>query len=373
MWQAMSRASILGNVRAGVTKPATNLRPTSTLLSVFAVLSPLYLVTNSAPVAATTPDESGRSFTALLDIFAVLLPRSLRRLGIHGVNLDDAIQEVIVEVWQGRHELPTDTENARREVFRVALRVAERLRWHAEQEKERSINIDDVHLPDPQNIEAWIDARMLVFEALHNLDDSTRTLIISREIDGNTYAEIGATMGEKEDTIRKRVAIATEKFTREINRLLGNRKKQNHSSGAFMALGLEFDPFDRAVFRAILDAEAQWTQPPESGVRPVSTSNMAPFSSASMAVLLGALAMLPAETSRPTPLELAKFGDVRLPDIVFELPPNPPGPMTSVATPGTRVVLPRKTPIRPTAPRPTLDQETLTSLRRTGKPGAAGR
>lgn len=330
-------------------------------------------MTPSAPVAATTPDESGRSFTALLEIFAVLLPRSLRRLGIHGMNLDDAIQEVIVEVWQDRHEISTDTEKARREVFRVALRVADRVRWHAEREQERSVNIDDINLPDPQNVEAWIDARMLILEALHNLDESTRTLIISREFDGCTYAEIGAPMGEEEDTIRKRVTVANEKLAREVGKLLGNRKKRNHSSGAFMALGLAFDPFDRAVFRAILDAETQWTQPPESGVRPVSTPNVAPFSSAPMVVLLGALAMVPAETSGSIPLELAKFGDVRLPDIVFELPHNKPGPMTSVATPGTRVVLPRKTPVRPAAAPPKLDQETLTSLRRTGKPSAAGR
>lgn len=58
-------------------------------------------------------------------------------------------------------------------------------------------------------------------EALSSLDDSMREIIVLRELDGLSYAEISKTLGIEEGTVKSRLSRAREKL-REILR------EQNH-------------------------------------------------------------------------------------------------------------------------------------------------
>jgi hypothetical protein len=111
-----------------------------------------------------------------------------------------------------------------------------------------------LEVTDLRDFEGWIAARMLWLEALHRLDEPTRELLIAHRIDERTYEQIGAEMDEKPRKIRQRVNVAEEKLQQELDKLMGKDKKGKRGAVA-MGVGFALDPFDRAVFRAILDVE----------------------------------------------------------------------------------------------------------------------
>jgi fumarylacetoacetate (FAA) hydrolase family protein len=80
-------------------------------------------------------------------------------------------------------------------------------------------------------------------------------------------------MREKEDTIRNRVNVSDKELREALDKLLGKDKDRNGSSAA-MGESFVLDPFDRAVFRAILEVEEEFGlgPPPASTVRPKGTT-----------------------------------------------------------------------------------------------------
>lgn len=112
------------------------------------------------------------------------------------------MQDALFEAWRDLATFPADKSKARFEMFRVASRVAQRYRRRAA----KTVYVDELEVRDSRDIEAWIAARVLWLEALGKLDDSSRDLIIAYHIDGRTYKQIGAELGEKEDTTRRRIA-----------------------------------------------------------------------------------------------------------------------------------------------------------------------
>src|SRR5262249_47720133 len=154
--------------------------------------------------------------------------------------------------------IPTNDREARREIFRRLARIALRAHRHAQRGTERFVHPEDFDPPDPQDVEAWVEARVLLLEALERLDPATQALLVASDLEGRTNAEIAEALGEKEDTIEQRVIRGRARLQAEIDKLLGNPKKRGRRSRAVLPLGLiGLDGFDRAVLRAMLDAEGQ--------------------------------------------------------------------------------------------------------------------
>jgi DNA-directed RNA polymerase specialized sigma24 family protein len=263
----------------------------------------------------------------------------MRRFGVRPADVEDATQDALTEAWQGLSALPLGQDDARREMLRLAGKVAQRWR----REATRLVCVGEWEARDTRNVEEWIAARMLWLEALSRLDEGSRKLLIAYQIDGHTYAEIGAEMREKDDTIRKRVNVADKKLREELDKLLGNDKDRNASSAA-MGVGFALDPFDRAVFRAILDVEEEFGlgPPPASAVRPKVSTKPWRWQYFPMGILAVALFLVPGQGSRTEALYAVKMGNIPLPSINVRAATQTPQEARS----DTREPLPPKTATR---------------------------
>lgn len=314
------------------------------------------------PVAATAPGESSWSARVLAETFGKRMPAWLRKMGVRDQEVEDATQEVFIEALNELHSIPADVPGAQQEMVRLASRVACR-RKRAFQRDER--HVTDVEIRDQVNREEWIATRMLWAEALKVLDEPARKLFIAHDIEGRSYASIAAEMGQKEDTIEKRGATIKARLRTEIERLLGKNGKRNGSSNGSMALVLGLGAFDRALFRTLFEMEEQVSAAPPIPKTRSSLSIGSLVGGLPMALLVGAVLMLPAGPSRQSTLWAAKIGEVQLPDIVVKAELPSPGSSTEpipaiMPTNGSRV--PPKTPNQK------LDKATKASLVRVNTP-----
>lgn len=315
----------------------------------------------SESVAATAPGESGWSAQTLMDAFGKKLPWWLRKMGVHDNEIEDAFQEVFIEVLNELHKIPADSAEAKEELIRLASRVACR-RKRAMHRNE--LHVSDIETHDPINREDWIATRMLWAEAINVLDERAKKLFIAHDIEGRSYASIAAEMGEKEDTIEKRGAKVKARLRAEILRLLGKDAKRNGTPNSSLAFIFGLSAFDRALFRTLFELDEQHSPaPPISSVRPSVPTGWT-SSGVSMAVLVGVMLMLPAKPSSSTGALTATMSDLSLPTIVVKTNDAVQGSALD-AIPGSTLpkgtAIPRKTHA---APLPTLDKATRASLPR---------
>lgn len=264
----------------------------------------------------------------------------MRKLGVHPADVEDATQEALVEAWQRASTLPVVQDEAQHEMFRIAAKIAQRCRRQAA----RLVCVDELDAADPRDTEAWIAARTLWLTALYRLDEPTRALIIARHIDERTFKDIGAEMGKEEETARQRVKVAEKKLQAELDKLMGRDTKGKRGAAA-MGVGFTLDPFDRAVFRAMLDVEEEFglAPPPASTVRPKVTAKPWPWQYFPMGGLAIALFLVPGQGWRTEALYVEKIGNIPLPTVDVRAamrtpeenhsPMEPPLPQQPVTTP----------------------------------------
>lgn len=272
----------------------------------------------------------------------------MRKLGVHPADVEDATQEALVEAWQRASTLPVGQDEAQHEMFRIAAKMAQRSRRHAA----RLVCVNELELTDPHDTEAWIAARRLWLTALVRLDEPARLLIIARHIDGRTFKDIGAEMGKEEETTRQRVKVAEKKLQAELDKLMGRDDKAKRGAAA-MGLGFTLDPFDRAVFRAILDVEEEFglAPPPASTVRPKVAAKPWPWQYFPMGILAIALFLVPGQGWRTEVLYAEKIGSIPLPTVqVRAATRTPEGKRVPLESP-----LPRKHVTNFSRPAPALN------------------
>ena len=159
--------------------------------------------------------------------------RTLRRMGVPGDDLADAMQDVFLTVhrtlagFRGRSSVATW-------LFTICRSVARDRRMRAHNRYE--IQADDA--PDAIDLRADPEAQAEHGQRLHALEASLagmeanlRNIFVLFEIEGMTGDEISEALGIPSGTVYSRLGLAREAFRQSLSRLQRGAAKQANRAG----------------------------------------------------------------------------------------------------------------------------------------------
>ncbi len=147
--------------------------------------------------------------------------RSLRRLGVNSVDLEDAAQDVFIVV----HRRLADFEQRstiKSWIFGIALRVAKAYRHKAAKQRARFSEHDAVLVctrDSPEQARAHMQAAEQVQLLLEALDDDKRAVFILAELEQLPAAEISLALGVPINRVHSRRRLARAAFEAGWRRL----------------------------------------------------------------------------------------------------------------------------------------------------------
>jgi RNA polymerase sigma-70 factor, ECF subfamily len=147
--------------------------------------------------------------------------RSLRRLGVAAVDLDDAVQDVFVVVHR-----KLDTFEGRGAIegwiFGIALRVAKAYRRRVARRRLHVAEDESVLVckrGTPEEARACMQAAEQVQELLDGLDDDKRAVFVLCELEHMQAPEVAAALGISRNTVSSRLRLARAAFELGLKRL----------------------------------------------------------------------------------------------------------------------------------------------------------
>ena len=169
--------------------------------------------------AAPPRDGDGRSHPVaeVFSVHADFVWRSLRQqLGVRGVDIDDAVQEVFVVVSRRLSEYE-DRGLMRAWLFSISRQVARHYhRATTRAESRRRRLVVDVAAPNVEEMMARREAEDLVSEFLDELEEPQRLVFHLADIEGLTAPEIAASLGVNLNTVYARLRSARKRFERVL-------------------------------------------------------------------------------------------------------------------------------------------------------------
>ncbi len=146
--------------------------------------------------------------------------RQVRRLGVRDADLDDATQEVLVDLYRKWESFETG-RSLRAWVFGFVVNVVGNYlrRPHIRRED----LTDELEAPDgrPGADEqiASAESRALVVEALHSVDFERRSVFVMSEIEELPMSEIATTLAIPVNTAYSRLRLARREFAAAVHRI----------------------------------------------------------------------------------------------------------------------------------------------------------
>lgn len=165
-----------------------------------------------------TPAERLRS---LLDQHFDFVWRSLRRLGLHEADVDDAAQEVFLVLAQKLDRV--EVERERSFLIGTALRVASTYRRSSRRRREEAAEALDQELDlnlNPEELSELKRARPLLQEILDGMSLEQRTVFILSEIEELAAPAVAELLAVPVGTVHSRLRSARERFEAGTRRLL---------------------------------------------------------------------------------------------------------------------------------------------------------
>jgi RNA polymerase sigma-70 factor, ECF subfamily len=146
--------------------------------------------------------------------------RFMRRLGVDAMDLDDALQEVVLIAANRLGDIPPVSE--RPFLFGTAFRVANEYRRRRTSRHE--VGDDELAYrqdpkPEPDAITDQVRARALLDEVLAVMSTDLRAVFTLYEIEELTMAEISELLGVPMGTVASRLRRAREQFEAKVDRL----------------------------------------------------------------------------------------------------------------------------------------------------------
>jgi RNA polymerase sigma-70 factor (ECF subfamily) len=144
----------------------------------------------------------------------------MRRLGVFEMDLDDAMQEVIVIAATKLSQIPAASE--RSFLFSTAFRVGSE--WRRKRGARREVSEDELldredPAPEPDVLADQSRARVMLDTVLADMATELRAVFTLYEIDEMTMSEIAELLGLPPGTVASRLRRAREEFEQKVERL----------------------------------------------------------------------------------------------------------------------------------------------------------
>jgi RNA polymerase sigma-70 factor (ECF subfamily) len=166
------------------------------------------------PRAPTLSKQDATRFRSMVDANFDFIWRSLRGLGVPSASIDDAAQLVF---WTASQKIATITPGSERSfLFATARGIASNAR--RSQLRNRELLDEDAiashvdRAPDPEQLAASRQARLVLDRILDGLPEDLRAVFLLYELEGQTMAEIAALLGTPMGTVASRLRRAREEF-----------------------------------------------------------------------------------------------------------------------------------------------------------------
>jgi RNA polymerase sigma-70 factor (ECF subfamily) len=175
------------------------------------------LATAANPASEGAPPLSKQDatrFRAMIDANFDFIWRSLRGLGVPSASIDDAAQQVF---WTASQKIATIAAGSERSfLFATARGIASNARRshfrNRELLDEDAIASHVDRAPDPEQVAASRQARLVLDRILDGLPEDLRAVFLLYELEGQTMAEIAALLGTPMGTVASRLRRAREEF-----------------------------------------------------------------------------------------------------------------------------------------------------------------
>ncbi|MDI3290467.1 sigma-70 family RNA polymerase sigma factor [Polyangium sp. 15x6] len=199
--------------------------------------------------------RSSSPFLELYQAYAAILPRWFRLLHLPERDVADAAQEVWIEVGTNPEQIPANAREARIALFKLAARVAARLRYRAAKAASRRGSEAPDELAAVHDVEERAAEALAVMAAVDVLDPQTRRLIIASKLLGYTESEIASREGLSSSAVKVRIWRTCAEISRRVR---AHDERQDRRRGVLLLPGtLVIDPEIRAAMCAIWEAEGR--------------------------------------------------------------------------------------------------------------------
>ena len=180
------------------------------------------------PLDTGAPSAPAPDIKQLVDAYFAHVWRLLRRFGVRGAELDDAVQEVFRVVARRLGDIRAGSERAF--LYGVALRVASNLA-RRETLRPPTTGLDSVPelgdgRPTPEQQLEQHQARALLDEVLEALPLELRTVFVLAELEGLQVKEIADLEAIPLGTASSRLRRAREEFSLLVKRLRAKLDRQ---------------------------------------------------------------------------------------------------------------------------------------------------
>jgi RNA polymerase sigma-70 factor (ECF subfamily) len=181
--------------------------------------SPAAGVPQAGPVRADA-EAGGARIRRMVRTHFDPLWRFLRRLGVLEMDLDDAMQEVIVVAASRLGDIAQTSE--RSFLFGTAFRVASE--WRRRRGARREVSDDELAErvdpgPEPDALTDQARARAMLDQVLADMTSDLRAVFTLYEIEEMTMAEIAELFSLPPGTVASRLRRAREHFEQRVGRL----------------------------------------------------------------------------------------------------------------------------------------------------------
>lgn len=172
------------------------------------------LQTSDLDLARMAARGDHAAFHKLVDRHAKALFQVAISLSATRADAEDLVQETFVAAYKGFPAFD-GRASVRTWMTRILMRRAADA-WRSGRHARKAVNLESAPQPARESSESRIDQRLDLAAVLEQLDENHREVIVLREMQGLSYAEIAQTLGLPQGTVESRLHRARAELRQRL-------------------------------------------------------------------------------------------------------------------------------------------------------------